>query len=94
MADSTSATTTKKTCRRCAATYDPRATTSKNACRYHPDMYVCRPHPPDHYAFELDESLLASLKADRWQARFWDCCGSEDPGAPGCVTSAHVSYDE
>lgn len=29
-----------------------------------------------------------------YAAKFWDCCGSEDPEAEGCKTSFHVSYDE
>jgi len=29
-----------------------------------------------------------------YAAKFWDCCGSEDPGAKGCKTSFHVSYDD
>ncbi len=26
--------------------------------------------------------------------RFWDCCGAEEEGAPGCCTHYHVSFDE
>ena len=29
-----------------------------------------------------------------YAAKFWDCCGSEDPQAEGCKTSVHVSYDD
>lgn len=25
---------------------------------------------------------------------FWHCCGNTDPNAPGCMLSAHASYDE
>jgi hypothetical protein len=26
--------------------------------------------------------------------RFWDCCGDEDQGSPGCEASFHVAFDE
>ncbi|KAL9296167.1 hypothetical protein ACSQ67_022063 [Phaseolus vulgaris] len=29
-----------------------------------------------------------------YAAKFYDCCGAEDPEASGCTTSFHVSYDE
>lgn len=29
-----------------------------------------------------------------YAAKFYDCCGAEDPNALGCVTSAHISYDD
>ncbi|KAF7148843.1 hypothetical protein RHSIM_Rhsim03G0223400 [Rhododendron simsii] len=29
-----------------------------------------------------------------YAAKFYDCCGAEDPNASGCSTSFHVSYDE
>lgn len=29
-----------------------------------------------------------------YAAKFYDCCGAEDPGASGCTTSFHVSYDD
>jgi hypothetical protein len=27
-------------------------------------------------------------------ARFYDCCGAEDPDAAGCATASHLSYDD
>ena len=27
-------------------------------------------------------------------AKFYDCCGAEDPDAAGCATDFHVSYDD
>ncbi|KAI3952708.1 hypothetical protein MKX01_013670 [Papaver californicum] len=29
-----------------------------------------------------------------YAAKFYDCCGDEDPCAIGCTTSVHVSYDD
>ncbi|KAE9464633.1 hypothetical protein C3L33_03479, partial [Rhododendron williamsianum] len=29
-----------------------------------------------------------------YAAKFYDCCGAEDPNASGCSTSFHVSYDD
>ena len=29
-----------------------------------------------------------------YAAKFYDCCGAEDPEALGCTTSFHVSYDD
>lgn len=29
-----------------------------------------------------------------YAAKFYDCCGAEDPDAVGCTTDFHVSYDD
>jgi hypothetical protein len=29
-----------------------------------------------------------------YAAKFYDCCGAEDPDAPGCTTDLHRSYDD
>lgn len=29
-----------------------------------------------------------------YAAKFYDCCGAEDPEASGCNTAFHVSYDD
>nr|GMD49549.1 uncharacterized protein LOC114168822 isoform X2 [Ipomoea batatas] len=29
-----------------------------------------------------------------YAAKFYDCCGAEDPEAPGCTTDFHISYDD
>ena len=29
-----------------------------------------------------------------YAAKFYDCCGAEDPEASGCTTAFHVSYDD
>ncbi|ORZ33651.1 hypothetical protein BCR44DRAFT_194817 [Catenaria anguillulae PL171] len=69
------------------------STTSTPKCRYHPDMFVCRPHAADHYAFEINDQFMKDLKG--WPAKFWDCCGAETADAPGCVVAEeHVpAYD-
>jgi hypothetical protein len=63
-----------------------------NRCQYHPASFVCRPHPPDHYAFELNNELYEKLQKKNWAARFWDCCGNENPNAPGCEMGDHLPY--
>lgn len=29
-----------------------------------------------------------------YAAKFYDCCGAEDPDAAGCKTDFHISYDD
>ena len=29
-----------------------------------------------------------------YDAKFYDCCGAEDPNAEGCAVDFHVSYDD
>lgn len=29
-----------------------------------------------------------------YAAKYFDCCGAEEPDAPGCTTSFHTSYDD
>ncbi|KAH9601952.1 hypothetical protein KSS87_017372 [Heliosperma pusillum] len=29
-----------------------------------------------------------------YAAKFYDCCGAEDPDAPGCKVASHISYDD
>ncbi|GJZ95697.1 hypothetical protein Tco_1442198 [Tanacetum coccineum] len=29
-----------------------------------------------------------------YAAKFYDCCGAEEPEAPGCTTNFHISYDD
>ncbi|KAJ8761700.1 hypothetical protein K2173_004476 [Erythroxylum novogranatense] len=77
----------EKVCRRCQQTYSPFSNTS-SACRYHPSFFVCRRHDDQKRYYELgpDDPPYA--------AKFYDCCGAEQPEAPGCSTSFHVSYDD
>ncbi len=67
-------------------------------CRYHPQYYVCRFHPAEmnldlgtgnadglgYYASEGDDK--------GYEAKFWDCCSSEDEHAQGCCTGVHITY--
>ncbi|XP_057970045.1 uncharacterized protein LOC131159296 [Malania oleifera] len=77
----------KKVCKRCKQSYSPSSNTS-SSCRFHPSFFVCRRHDDQKRYYELgpDDPLYA--------AKFYDCCGAEDPNASGCTTSFHVSYDE
>ncbi|KAG0627528.1 hypothetical protein M758_2G208600 [Ceratodon purpureus] len=76
-----------KTCKRCKSSFAVEANSS-SACRFHPTYFVSRRHDDQKRYYELgpDDPPYA--------AKFWDCCGSEDPEAEGCKTSFHVSYDE
>ncbi|KAL1565452.1 hypothetical protein AAHA92_07668 [Salvia divinorum] len=74
-------------CRRCKELYTA-ASNSPNSCRFHPSFFVCRRHDDQKRYYELgpDDPPYA--------AKFYDCCGAEDPAAPGCSTSFHISYDD
>ncbi|KEH30677.1 hypothetical protein MtrunA17_Chr4g0039991 [Medicago truncatula] len=74
-------------CKRCKQTYNP-ASNSSTSCRFHPSFFVCRRHDDQKRYYELgpDDPPYA--------AKFYDCCGAEDPEATGCTTYFHVSYDE
>ncbi|XP_030469048.1 uncharacterized protein LOC115687570 [Syzygium oleosum] len=76
-----------KTCKRCKHSYAPSSNHS-SACRFHPSFFVSRRHDDQRRYYELgpDDPPYA--------AKFYDCCGAEDPEAPGCTTSTHVSYDD
>ncbi|KAK3447478.1 uncharacterized protein LOC104450561 [Eucalyptus grandis] len=76
-----------KTCKRCKRSYPP-SSNHPSACRFHPSFFVSRRHDDQRRYYELgpDDPPYA--------AKFYDCCGAEDPEAPGCTTSTHVSYDD
>ncbi|XP_014523383.1 uncharacterized protein LOC106779717 [Vigna radiata var. radiata] len=76
-----------KVCKRCKQSYDPNSNSS-SSCRFHTSFFVCRRHDDQKRYYELgpDDPPYA--------AKFYDCCGAEDPEASGCTTSFHVSYDE
>ncbi|KAI9293210.1 hypothetical protein K502DRAFT_325436 [Neoconidiobolus thromboides FSU 785] len=76
-------------CKRCHVEYKQEEN-KPDSCRFHSDLFVCRPHPADHYVYEIDDSKLDEMKD--WEAKFWDCCGREDEYAEGCKTSFHVPY--
>ncbi|KXN72981.1 hypothetical protein CONCODRAFT_77523 [Conidiobolus coronatus NRRL 28638] len=79
------------TCKICSKKFNPTENQS-TSCSYHPLSFVCRPHPSDHYAFELNDQLMKDLKT--WKCEFWDCCGEEDRSALGCKSGYHKGYDE
>ena len=37
---------------------------------------------------------LGRILLSPYAARFYDCCGAEDPDAAGCATGFHLSYDD
>lgn len=82
------------TCSRCHSHF-LHVVNSPVACRHHSGFYVCRKHPCetrcsiDGYGDGL--GYYGNGQED-WEAKFWDCCGSEDKNAPGCVAAPHVPY--
>ncbi|CAN6291015.1 unnamed protein product, partial [Urochloa humidicola] len=76
-----------KLCRRCKGAYDPSANT-RLSCRFHPSFFVCRRHDDQKRYYELRDG------DPPYAAKFYDCCGAEDPDAPGCTTDFHRSYDD
>jgi len=78
-------------CKVCKILFDPEYNKADSCCS-HKELFVCRPHPADHYTYEINDSLLDSMA--RWPAKFWDCCGSEDVNAPGCSVGYHQTYDD
>ncbi|KAK1285938.1 hypothetical protein QJS10_CPB20g01262 [Acorus calamus] len=77
----------EKICRRCKCSYDVTSNTP-SSCRFHPSFFVSRRHDDQKRYYELgpDDPPYA--------AKFYDCCGAEDPDAPGCTTDLHISYDD
>ncbi|KAF3432644.1 hypothetical protein FNV43_RR23746 [Rhamnella rubrinervis] len=76
-----------KVCKRCKQIYSPRSNTP-SSCRFHPSFFVCRRHDDQKRYYELGPD------DPPYPAKFYDCCGAEDPEASGCTTSFHVSYDD
>ncbi|CAI9087063.1 OLC1v1021033C1 [Oldenlandia corymbosa var. corymbosa] len=76
-----------KLCKRCKHSYNPSSNTP-NSCRFHPSFFVCRRHDDQKRYYELGED------DPPYAAKFYDCCGAEDPNAPGCTTALHVSFDD
>lgn len=85
------------TCKRCQAPYlsgyggifNP-----PTACAYHPLSFVCRKHPCEvglDGGFGDGEGYYGGGQRD-FAARFWDCCGSDDPHALGCKRVFHEPY--
>ncbi|KAK7855631.1 uncharacterized protein LOC111996823 [Quercus suber] len=77
----------KKICKRCHQNYTPSSNTP-SSCRFHPSFFVCRRHDDQKRYYELGPN------DPPYAAKFYDCCGAEDPEASGCTTALHVSYDD
>ncbi|XP_017237703.1 uncharacterized protein LOC108210799 isoform X1 [Daucus carota subsp. sativus] len=73
-----------RVCKRCKTSYNP-SSNDASSCRFHPSFFVCRRHDDQKRYYELgpDDPPYA--------AKFYDCCGAEDPEALGCTTSFHIS---
>ncbi|KAF3651827.1 putative WEB family protein, chloroplastic-like [Capsicum annuum] len=93
----------EKVCKRCKQTYSA-ASNNSNSCRFHPSFFVCRRHDDQKRRSRVQALETASGRNARYYelgpgdppyaAKFYDCCGAEDPEASGCTTSFHVSYDD
>ncbi|GFR51350.1 hypothetical protein Agub_g13773 [Astrephomene gubernaculifera] len=84
------------TCQRCKQRFAAEQNHS-GACRYHSEDwtggelakavgFVRQSDAPEHQ--------LAAVMGRTGLLRFWDCCGSEDEGSPGCKVSFHVCFDD
>ncbi|CAI5996415.1 unnamed protein product [Closterium sp. NIES-64] len=58
--------------------------------------YELKDGDPEYCELKDGDSEYYELKDGdpEYPARFYDCCGAEDPSAPGCTTACHVSYDD
>ncbi|KAL1202544.1 hypothetical protein V5N11_008190 [Cardamine amara subsp. amara] len=77
----------EKLCQRCKQSYTD-SSNDTSSCRFHPSFFVCRRHDDQKRYYELKP------EDPPYAAKFYDCCGAEDPNAPGCITSPHISYDD
>jgi len=78
-------------CKRCLKAYNE---AESEVCRFHPGLFVCRFHPNSAKASGDGLGYYGDPKWEGWEAKFWDCCGSEDEGSPGCVAGRHRSFDD
>lgn len=90
------ASTSLITCRRCKQRFNE-ASNSRDACRYHPALYsggeVAKAIGFVR-ASDAPQDQLEAVVGRKGLMRFWDCCGSEDEGTPGCCVGFHVSFDD
>ncbi|XP_078438430.1 F-box only protein [Wolffia australiana] len=77
----------EKVCRRCKTLYDP-SSNAPSSCRFHRSFFVSRRHDDQKRYYELGPD------DPPYDAKFYDCCGAEDPSEPGCAVDFHVSYDD
>lgn len=84
------------TCRRCLKRVSA-ADNHRGACRYHPSLYsggeVAKAIGFVRASAD-PEDQLERVVGRKGLMRFWDCCGSEDAEAAGCVTGFHLSFDD
>ncbi|GLC43200.1 hypothetical protein PLESTB_000851400 [Pleodorina starrii] len=84
------------TCRRCKQRFAAEQN-HREVCRYHSEGwtggelakaigFVRRSDAPEHQ--------LAAVMGRTGLLRFWDCCGAEEEGAPGCKVSFHTAFDD
>ncbi|KAG2432314.1 hypothetical protein HYH02_013034 [Chlamydomonas schloesseri] len=84
------------TCKRCKQRFAAEQN-HRTACRYHSETwtggelakatgFVRQSDAPEHQ--------LGAVMGRTGLLRFWDCCGAEDEGAPGCKQSFHCSFDD
>ncbi|KAI3967181.1 hypothetical protein MKX01_042766 [Papaver californicum] len=72
-----------KLCKRRKQTFDI-STNNSSSCRFHPSFFVSRRHDYQKRYYELGPD------DPPYPAKFYDCCGDEDPDAIGFTTSVHV----
>ena len=84
------------TCRRCQQQYFAHpALNPFHACRHHSGYFVCRYHPAETKCSingHGDGLGYYGNGQEGYEAKFWDCCGSEDPAARGCCCRPHEAY--
>jgi len=84
------------TCRRCQQQYFAHpALNPSQACRHHTGYFVCRYHPAETKCSingHGDGLGYYGNGQEGYEAKFWDCCGSEDPAAEGCCCEPHLAY--
>jgi 2-polyprenyl-3-methyl-5-hydroxy-6-metoxy-1,4-benzoquinol methylase len=85
--------TATKTCCRCHSQY--LELINAQSCTFHPGYYVCRKHPGEtRLSIDGNGDSLGYYGngQEGWPAKFWDCCGSEDPSCAGCCVGYHLPY--
>jgi hypothetical protein len=85
------------TCSRCCRQFFKLPSLNPStACVHHAGFFVCRKHPAEtKLSIEGKGDGLGyyGTGAEGFEAKFWDCCGSENPLATGCVSASHVPYE-
>jgi hypothetical protein len=92
-----------QTCQRCQKQYFSGPSQSVNlltnpskiSCRFHSQYFVCRRHPAEVRCSinGLGDQLgYYGTGEEDYEAKFWDCCGSEDINCLGCCRGQHIPY--